>query len=127
MPRCRFVRLRTTTAAASLELDGTFVAVEDDIVGALHVDRTVFGFDELWMHVARHRRGHGVGSALLTSAIEWSRAHGLHKLTLSVFPHNEAALALYRKFGFVEEGLRVKQIRRSSGELWDLVEMGLLL
>jgi RimJ/RimL family protein N-acetyltransferase len=64
---------------------------------------------------------------LLTSAIEWSRAHGLHKLTLNVFPHNEAALALYRKFGFVEEGLRVKQIRRSSGELWDLVEMGLLL
>ncbi len=27
-----------------------------------------------------------------------------HKLALSVFPHNDAAIALYRKFGFVEEG-----------------------
>ena len=38
--------------------------------------------------------------ALVAAGIEWGREHGLHKLTLSVFPHNEAALALYRKFGF---------------------------
>jgi ribosomal protein S18 acetylase RimI-like enzyme len=79
------------------------------------------------MMVARDWRRRGVGSALVAAAIEWSRENRLHKLTLSVFPHNEAAIALYRKFGFVEEGLRVKQIRRSNGELWDLVEMGLLL
>jgi ribosomal protein S18 acetylase RimI-like enzyme len=48
-------------------------------------------------------------------------------MSLSVFPHNEAGLALYRKYGFVEEGRRVKQYRRSSGELWDAIEMGLLL
>jgi len=46
---------------------------------------------------------------------------------LSVFPHNEAAIALYRKFGFLEEGRRTKHIRRANGELWDLIEMGLLL
>jgi RimJ/RimL family protein N-acetyltransferase len=46
---------------------------------------------------------------------------------LSVFPHNEAAIALYRKFGFREEGRRVEHIRRASGELWDLIDMGLLL
>jgi RimJ/RimL family protein N-acetyltransferase len=51
----------------------------------------------------------------------------LHKLSLSVFAHNAAAIALYRKFGFVEEGRRVKQYRRSSGELWDVIDMGLLL
>ncbi len=37
------------------------------------------------------------------------------------------AIALYRKNGFVEEGLRVKQYRRASGELWDAILMGLLL
>ena len=58
---------------------------------------------------------------------EWARAHGLHKLTLGVFPQNEAAIALYRKCGFVEEGRRVKHLRRANGELWDLIEMGLLL
>jgi RimJ/RimL family protein N-acetyltransferase len=44
-----------------------------------------------------------------------------------VFVHNTAAIALYRKFGFVEEGRRVKHFRRANGELWDAFEMGLLL
>ena len=33
----------------------------------------------------------------------------------------------YRKFGFVDEGRRIKHIRRASGELWDMIDMGLLL
>jgi len=79
------------------------------------------------MAVARPWRGRGVGSALVAAAIEKARAEGLHKLSLEVFPHNDAAIALYRKFGFVEEGRRVKHYRRASGELWDSVVMGLLL
>lgn len=79
------------------------------------------------MFVAREWRGRGVGSALMQAAIAWGRDRGLHKLTLSVFPHNAAAIALYEKFGFVVEGRRVKQMRRQSGELWDLIDMGLLL
>jgi RimJ/RimL family protein N-acetyltransferase len=51
----------------------------------------------------------------------------LHKLSLSVFPHNTAAIALCGRFGFVEEGRRVKHYRRSTGELWDSIDMGLLL
>ena len=72
-------------------------------------------------------RGRGIGSALLAAAIEKARGEGLHKLSLEVFPHNDAAIALYRKFGFVDEGRRVKHYRRSSGELWDSIVMGLLL
>jgi ribosomal protein S18 acetylase RimI-like enzyme len=79
------------------------------------------------MAVARAWRGRGVGSLLMAAAIDWARAQGLHKLCLSVFAHNDAGIALYRKFGFVEEGRRIKQFRRSSGELWDAIEMGLLL
>jgi RimJ/RimL family protein N-acetyltransferase len=56
------------------------------------------------MMVALDWRGRGVGTAFVAAAVEWARARGLHKLTLSVFPHNDAAIALYRKFGFVEEG-----------------------
>jgi ribosomal protein S18 acetylase RimI-like enzyme len=37
------------------------------------------------------------------------------------------AIALYRKYGFEQEGLRRRQIRRSTGEAWDLLDMGLLL
>ena len=114
--------------AANWDLDGTLVAVADGaIVGHLHVGAASHGFAELGMAVAREYRGQGVGSALLAAAIESARAAGLHKLILSVFAHNEAGIALYRKFGFVEEGRRVKQYRRQSGELWDAIEMGLLL
>jgi RimJ/RimL family protein N-acetyltransferase len=95
------------------------------IVGLVFVDPTPFGYGELGMFVAAHRRG--VATALVAAVIEWTRARGLHKLALGVFPHNDAAIALYRKFGFVDEGRRVKHIRRANGDLWDLVEMGLIL
>jgi ribosomal protein S18 acetylase RimI-like enzyme len=114
--------------AASWALDGTLVAsTGDKIVGSIHVDASRHGFGEIGMAVARDWRSRGVGSALLAAAIGWARERGLHKLSLSVFPHNAAGIALYRKFGFVEEGRRVEQYRRQSGELWDAIEMGLLL
>ncbi len=120
------VDARTEQFAGSI--DGTILAVAaGDFVGSLHVDANRFGVGELGMAVARPWRGRGVGSALLAAAIEKARGEGLHKLSLEVFPHNEAAIALYRKFGFVEEGRRVKHYRRASGELWDSIVMGLLL
>ena len=114
--------------AASWALDGLLLAVAgDEIIGSLHVDANRFGFGEIGMMVARDWRGRGVGSALITAAIDWARERGLHKLSLGVFAHNTAAMGLYRKMGFVEEGRRVKHYRRANGELWDSIEMGLLL
>lgn len=101
--------------AASWLLDGTLVAVIDtEVVGSLHVYESRFGFGEIAMAVARDWRGRGVGSALLAAAIEWSRERGLHKLILDVFPHNAAAIALYRKFGFIEEGVGSNSIGVSA-------------
>jgi RimJ/RimL family protein N-acetyltransferase len=114
--------------ADSWQIERTLVAVGDgEIIGSLSVHPIVFGCGEIGMHVARDWRSRGVGSALVAAAIEWARAQGLHKLSLGVWPHNAAAIALYRKFGFEEEGRRVKQYRRANGDLWDLIEMGLLL
>jgi ribosomal protein S18 acetylase RimI-like enzyme len=114
--------------AASWRLDGTLVAADGEtIVGSVHVDDSGHGFGEIGMAVALDWRGRGVGSLLMAGAIDGARARGLHKLSLSVFAHNAAGIALYRKFGFVEEGRRVKQYRRSTGELWDAIDMGLLL
>jgi RimJ/RimL family protein N-acetyltransferase len=114
--------------AGGWNLDGMLVAVADgEVIGSVHVEASRHGFGEIGMAIVREWRGRGVGSALLAAAIEWARGRGLHKLSLGVFPHNTAAIALYRKFGFVEEGRRVKQYRRANRELWDAVEMGLLL
>ena len=99
----------------------------DRIVGMANVDVGRFGAGDIGMLVDAGWRGRGVGSGLLQAAIEWARAEGLHKLCLEVFPTNAPALALYRKCGFVEEGRRVEQYRRASGEHWDSIAMGLLL
>jgi RimJ/RimL family protein N-acetyltransferase len=118
--RAAFLRL--------LEGDGCFLVAEADgeVVGSLGVE-VRRGRGELGMAVAAERRGRGVGTALLSAAIDWARESGLHKLALEVFPHNEAALALYRKFGFEQEGYLRSHERRASGELWDAIAMGLPL
>lgn len=114
--------------AAAWILEGCFVAVaNDELIATIVVFGSRHGYGEIGMQVARPWRGCGVGSALLSTAIEWAPEQGLHKLSLSVFPHNEAAIALYRKFGFAEEGRRIQHYRRASGELWDSIEMGLLV
>ena len=122
------VDVEERTALFARSAAGSVVAVADgQIIGLLHVEASRAGFGELGMLVGREWRGRGVGSALVQAAIGSARSQGLHKLCLEVFAHNTAAIALYRKSGFVEEGRRVKQYRRASGELWDSIIMGLAL
>ena len=109
-------------------IGGSVVAVAGgQIIGMLHVDVSRHGFGEIGMLVDRDWRGRGAGSALVRAAIGLAREQGLHKLSLEVFAHNTGAIALYRKCGFVEEGRRIRQYRRASGELWDSIVMGLAL
>jgi hypothetical protein len=42
-------------------------------------------------------------------------------------PLERSPIGLYRKVGFIEEGRLRKHYRRQSGELWDVIVMGLLL
>jgi RimJ/RimL family protein N-acetyltransferase len=111
------------------EIEGTFIAeAAGAMVGQISVQPSGHGYAEIGMMVLREWRGRGVGSALMQAGIDWARERGgIHKLSLSVFAHNAAGIALYKKFGFVEEGRRVKHYRRQSGELYDSIEMGLLL
>jgi RimJ/RimL family protein N-acetyltransferase len=67
------------------------------------------------MAVAKEWRGRGVGSALMAEALRWAREQGVEKVALSVYPGNDRAAALYRKFGFVEEGRLVRQSKKSYG------------
>jgi RimJ/RimL family protein N-acetyltransferase len=114
--------------AENWPIERTLVAVADgEIIGSVSIHPIRFGCGEIGMQVARDWRRRGAGSALVAAAIEWAREQGLHKLSLEVWPHNAAALALYRNFGFEEEGRKVKQYRRASGDLWDVIVMGLLL
>jgi RimJ/RimL family protein N-acetyltransferase len=79
---------------------------------------------EVGLMVAATVRRRGIGAALMNEAMKWAQGAGVIKLELTVFPHNEPAMALYRKLGFREEGL----IRRRyfiGGRYIDAMVMGL--
>ena len=106
-----------------------FVAeVPKGIVGRLSLGRDPHPASrhvaDLGLMVAADHRRRGIGKALLREAVEWARASGVRKLELHVFPHNEAAIALYESVGFRREGLRRGHYRRGS-EYLDAVLMAL--
>jgi|SRR5690348_10967894 GNAT superfamily N-acetyltransferase len=57
--------------------------------------------------VALNRDGQGIGRALLAHAEEWARKNRCKLLTLSVFPGNIRAHALYARNGFSADLLRM--------------------
>jgi len=57
------------------------------------------------MAVAPHAQRQGVGTALMAALIDWGDNWAqLLRLELTVYTDNDAAIALYRKFGFDIEG-----------------------
>jgi ribosomal protein S18 acetylase RimI-like enzyme len=96
----------------------------ETVIGHIWISLAPYGVADLGMLVVEVWRGRGVGKLLLDEAIGWAASAGAHKLALEVWPHNEAAIALYRSAGFVEEGRKVRHYRRRNGELWDSVLMG---
>ncbi|WP_313800211.1 GNAT family N-acetyltransferase [Cytobacillus sp.] len=51
-------------------------------------------------------RGRGVGTKLFKYLEEWAIEHHIHRLELTVIANNEAGLGLYKKMGFVTEGIK---------------------
>ena len=81
---------------------------------------------ELGLMVAAGERRRGIGTALMEEAVTWARDSGVTKLELHVFPHNEPAIALYRKLGFKDEGHRRRHYRL-GGQYVDAILMALYL
>lgn len=66
----------------------------------------------------------GVGAALMRDLVDWASANpAVEKIELLVRASNEGAIALYRKFGFVEEGRLVKRVKLEDGTYLDDVAM----
>jgi diaminopimelate decarboxylase len=111
--RARFRHPWTDREAQVLAVDG------DRVVGHLYVQREEHPVTRhvatLGIAVAATHRGRGIGSALMAEALRWAHSVGVEKVLLSVYPHNTAAIALYRKFGFVDEGRLARQSRKSYG------------
>jgi RimJ/RimL family protein N-acetyltransferase len=71
-------------------------------------------------------RGQGLGTRLITRTLKAARAFGLSRVELSVRQDNINAIALYKKVGFVTEGLQRNGVL-VDGEYENVVEMAILL
>jgi len=80
----------------------------------------------LGISVARSAQGQGVGTALMAALIDWADNWAqLLRLELTVFTDNAAAIALYRKFGFEDEGVHRAYALR-DGSYADVLAMARL-
>jgi len=62
----------------------------------------------LGMGIVKDHRALGIGTLLMKAALQRAQEIGLEKVELEVFESNAAAIALYRKFGFRDEGKKVR-------------------
>ena len=79
----------------------------------------------LGMGIRTGYRGQGLGARLVDWSLNDAWARGLTKVELQVFASNMPAIALYEKFGFEREGVKVKG-RLVDGGYEDIIIMGLL-
>jgi RimJ/RimL family protein N-acetyltransferase len=70
------------------------------------------------------RKGYGAQALRLLLRFAFAELN-LHRVTVIVPEYNAGALALFRKFGFVEE-VRRRQALERDGRRWDLFVFGLL-
>lgn len=74
------------------------------------------GVADVSVYVAANFRGRGCGKLLLEALIKDAEEHNVWTLQASIFPENEASLALHRKCGFEDVGRR-KRIAKLN-HLW---------
>lgn len=99
---------------------------DGQIVGGAELIKDWSNFDLTFLVSFAVKQGHrskGWGKFFLSEIIERLRKEGLNSLYLTVSPQNEAALALYRKLGFLE----VAFLPAEYGKKEDRLLMGLRL
>ena len=82
---------------------------------------------EFGMGVLKDFWGMGVGSALLSSMLQWVEQQAINRVSLKVAATNHRAIRLYHRFGFQEEGRLVKERRHADGRFEDTLIMARLL
>ncbi|MDL1910723.1 GNAT family N-acetyltransferase [Chloroflexi bacterium CFX6] len=105
-------------------------AREDDrLIGKAIINRIEWSNGVGWIRLgigAGEDRRKGYGSQALRMLLRFAFAElNLFRVTAAVPEYNEAALALLKKFGFVEEVRRREAVER-DGRRWDMLVFGLL-
>lgn len=68
--------------------------------------------------------GYGIGQNLLKESVHWADSNEIKKITLNVLETNDSAVKLYKKYGFVVEGILKKDKILSDGNYYNTILMG---
>ena len=103
---------------------------EGDVVGWCDIVRYPYeGFrhvGKLGMGVLADYRGQGLGRRLLETTVAAAPGIGISRVELEVFASNTVAIHLYRRFGFVEEGVK-RKVRILDRHIDDILCMAIFL
>ena len=107
-----------------------FVALADGVVVGWCGIQPVHGHARahigmLGMGLLADWRGQGIGKPLMQAALDAAQAYGFTRVELSVRADNARAIALYRRLGFVQEGLQ-RAAFLVDGRYFDLCVMALV-
>jgi RimJ/RimL family protein N-acetyltransferase len=105
------------------ELDGETIGL---LTFTAHPKKKMAHTGEFGISVHPHHQGKGIGKKMIEHLLLWAKDHPqIEKVNLGVFASNQAAIDLYKKCGFKEEGRQLKAIKQPSGEYTDLVLMSI--
>lgn len=82
---------------------------------------------ELGISILRDYWGLGVGTDMMEYLIDWGKdSKVIRKFNLRVRDDNTRAIKLYKKLGFIEEGITTREFY-INGKFFDFVRMGLCI
>ncbi|MBN1944815.1 MAG: GNAT family N-acetyltransferase [Bradymonadales bacterium] len=105
--------------ARQLDQPGNLVLVAEvsgRVVGFAELERgrrrRVAHLGQISIYLRQEWRQLGIGRVLLESLLAWAeRSPHIEKVCLSVFASNQRALRFYRRFGFEEEGRKIREFK----------------
>lgn len=81
------------------------------------------GVAEVSIYIGQKYREHGIGKMLLESLVNLSEKNGFWTLQSGIIRKNSSSIALHKKCGFREIGIREKVAKMNNGEWHDVVLM----
>ncbi len=103
--------------------------IDETVVGTLAfvggMRKKIRHTGEFGFSVSKDYWGLGIGTRLIEALIEWAKASEIiQKINLRVRADNAGAIEIYKRFGFVEEGMITMEFF-IDGKFYDNVFMGL--
>jgi len=102
---------------------------EDKLLGLVELDGIIWphGTSSLSIAIGEQvERGKGYGYEAMTLLLDFAfRELNLHRVFLTVFSYNAAAITMYEKLGFTHEGTHREHLQR-DGQRFDMLLYGIL-